>query len=281
MDEPGACRNETNWMNFVKYIKKKGGRDAAEIEVSVAIECRGFYQFYQGAAFVAGDAGWRPGLPCDTYEDILTQIRNWLYLKLPHGKYDSKLDEYGFEVWNKPPVHKLYPPGGLRYKAKAKEFSWKSVKAAESYELQISYDGGDTWKTVYKGDKTKAGVVLKSMQVSAQVRSLKESSPEAASDWCDDYVVDARVPEIPTHMRWAPASYHDIMMALIEWDIAERADEYELDFSDNGGDEVYTGPNTYDYDDIMGNPGEHRYNVRAYNKFGWSEPSEELVIVIE
>ena len=38
----------------------------------------------------------------DTYEDVLTRIRNWLYLRLPEEKYDSRLDEYGFEVWDLP-----------------------------------------------------------------------------------------------------------------------------------------------------------------------------------
>jgi len=38
----------------------------------------------------------------DIYEDVLTRIRNWLYLMLPGEKYDSHLDEYGFEIWDKP-----------------------------------------------------------------------------------------------------------------------------------------------------------------------------------
>ena len=38
----------------------------------------------------------------DAYEDVLTRIRNWLYLRLPEEKYDSRLDEYGFDIWDKP-----------------------------------------------------------------------------------------------------------------------------------------------------------------------------------
>ena len=216
----------------------------------------------------------------DTYENILTQIRNWLYLKLPHGKYDSKLDEYGFEVWDKPPVHKLYPPGGLRYKAQQKEFSWKAVKAAEAYELRISKDGGDTWKIVYSGAETKAGVVLESAQIMAQVRSVKESSPREESEWGDVLTLDARVPAVPKHLRWAPAEYHGVMMALIEWDAAERAEEYELHYTDNGGD-ILDVADTFKYEDILGEPRTYHYKVRGVNAFGVGEYSPVLEIVVE
>jgi len=41
-------------------------------------------------------------LKLDVYKDVLVRIRNWLFLKLPLEKYDSRLDNYGFEVWDKP-----------------------------------------------------------------------------------------------------------------------------------------------------------------------------------
>ena len=38
----------------------------------------------------------------ETFVNERARVRNWLYLKLPDQKYDAHLDEYGFEIWDKP-----------------------------------------------------------------------------------------------------------------------------------------------------------------------------------
>ena len=218
----------------------------------------------------------------EKYEDLLTQIRNWLYLKLPQGKYDSKLDEYGFEVWDKPPVHKLYPPGGLKYDVSEHKFSWKKVAAAEKYEVQISIEGDDHWKTIGETENTELEVQLPNKKLSARIHSIN-ASPYEESAWSDVIEIDARVPAIPQNLRWSEADYHGDAFALIEWDVAARVKTYELEYNPIGrdGEIFHLGDKLFKYEDILGTPGTYEYRVRGVNAFGNGDWSEKITIVIE
>lgn len=71
------------------------------------------------------------------YIEVLAKIRNWLYIKLPHKKYDQHLSEYGFDVWNRPIQHKLLPPTNFLYDPKIARFKWTASDNAKEYRIEV------------------------------------------------------------------------------------------------------------------------------------------------
>ncbi|RKZ32192.1 hypothetical protein DRQ33_06330 [bacterium] len=71
------------------------------------------------------------------------------------------------------------------------------------------------------------------------------------------------------------------MMALIEWDPADRAEEYELAFTYNSCDILDCGTDIFKYEDILDTPRTYTYKVHGTNDFGVGEWNEELVIGVE
>ena len=68
---------------------------------------------------------------------MLNEFRNWLYIKLPHKKYDQHLSEYGFDVWNRPIQHKLLPPTNFLYDPKIARFKWTASDNAKEYRIEV------------------------------------------------------------------------------------------------------------------------------------------------
>ena len=216
------------------------------------------------------------------YEEILTRIRNWLYLRLPEGRYDSRLDEYGFEVWDKPPAHKLHPPGGFAYEPKDKKFVWKSVAAADGYQVQISTDGGENWKPLEETTEPELTISLPNAVVWARIRAYKQE-PFDVSSWADVIRIDARVPEAPKNLRWSIAEHEGVEMALLEWDPAERAETYEMEFDPVGrdGDIFELGDVLSVWQPVLDTVGTYRYRIRGKNAFGVGPWSNQIEITVE
>ena len=171
----------------------------------------------------------------------------------------------------------LAAPTGFIFDDKTQVFLWKKVHDADSYQLEYSRDGGQIWIPKYEGADAKFdGKHLDPGKAWARVRALNATE---TSPWGITLEVWLGLPNVPQNLRWHPEEHSGTLMACIEWDIAAGAHTYELIYL-NGGDEVYGGPLTREYQGIMDAPGEHRYHVRAWNDFGFSEWSETLVIVI-
>ena len=175
----------------------------------------------------------------------------------------------------------LAAPKNLAFAPKKKELSWESVPNADKYEVEV-YDEQST-VLVFSGETDKEKIEVENIaeqkEYTARVRAVKLGSPAEYSPWSESIPVYLGVPMVPQNLRWHPAEYMGDTFALIEWDAAAGAEEYQLIYK-NSGDEVYHGPLTHDYDDIMSTPGEHRYIVRAHNTSGWSAESDVLTIVI-
>lgn len=88
------------------------------------------------------------------YIEVLAKIRNWLYIKLPHKKYDQHLSEYGFEVWNKPIQHKLLPPTGFVYDNKAARFKWIAADNAKEYRIEMKKSSEENYTIVAETKNT-------------------------------------------------------------------------------------------------------------------------------
>jgi len=90
------------------------------------------------------------------FENVLTRVRNWLYLKLPQGRNDAHLDEYGFDIWNKPHRHKPKAPGNFLFHRERGTWSWDAVEGEGIvYELVYrKYRTTGAWTELYRGDET-------------------------------------------------------------------------------------------------------------------------------
>ena len=191
-------------------------------------------------------------------------------------------DVDGFGDWSEVlPVNfsggALAAPTGFKFDDTSQEFLWKIVPDADSYQLEYSRDGGQTWLLKYHGVDNKFDATgMDPGKCLARVRALNATE---TSPWGITLDVWLGVPAIPLNLRWEPEEYHGDMFAKIEWDIAGGATNYQLHCI-NDGEFFNTGTNTFQYEDIMGSPGEHEYKVRAENGYGWSEFSPMLVFVI-
>ena len=171
----------------------------------------------------------------------------------------------------------LAVPTGFKFDEAEQKFFWDKVTDAETYQLEISRDGGQTWIPKYDGvDNKFDGSHLDPGKALARVRAV---NPQEISEWSGSLLAWIGVPNVPGNLRWHPEEYHGDMFAKIEWDIAGGATNYQLHCI-NDGEFFNTGTNTFQYEDIMDSPGEHEYKVRAENGYGWSEFSPVLVFVL-
>ena len=208
-------------------------------------------------------------------EKILVKCREWLYANVPQARHDEILEIYGLKPL-KETGGRIYPPGAFKYDVANKEFSWKKVDAAEKYEVQISTDGGETWKTAAETENTSAQVILPAEKVEAKVRAIKEHSPYEESAWSGVLDIDLRPPAAfdALRKRNLPGGRW-----RFDWDESARANLYTI-AEINSGEEFYEGMLNYCEYEGYSDPGTYRFQVTATNDFGLAK-SDILTVVIE
>jgi len=90
------------------------------------------------------------------YKAVLTKIRNWLYLMLPKEKSDKRVEEYGFEAYNKPHSNKPRAPKNFAYDSETGVWRWDAVDGeGVVYELVFRRrrKTGE-WTSLYEGPDT-------------------------------------------------------------------------------------------------------------------------------
>ena len=185
--------------------------------------------------------------------------------------------------------HGAYSIGCLRMDPNNSNVIWAGT-GENNHQRALGYgngvyrssDGGESWKIIAETEDTKAQFILPDAKVLARVRAIKDK-PYDESAWSDVLEIDARLPEKVKNLRWSEAEHLGEMQALIEWDAAERAESYEIDFNPVGRDgDVYdVGDKLFVYWSILSTPGTYKYKVRAKNVFGAGDWSDELTIVVE
>ncbi len=95
------------------------------------------------------------------YKAVLTRILNYLYLMLPDGKYDQRVEEYHFEKWDRPQSNKPAAPKNFAYDPETALWRWDAVDGeGVIYELVFRrrYTTGE-WALLYKGPETQTANV--------------------------------------------------------------------------------------------------------------------------
>ena len=145
------------------------------------------------------------------------RVRNWLYLKLPDQKYDAHLDEYGFDIWNKPTYGGGEEPGVT---------AWDAKPIASAKIAPVPLTG------LLMGCETYEGTVRFDIKIAS---AKKNFPPPTMPD--NDYVTDVEQPvfiglNFPLQKGYV---YYGWIRARKDGEVSEWSDPAGIEWTEEAG----------------------------------------------